>query len=110
VAEALAYAREHRSEFMWPWESPPRSAAGGILDDETYDWHAVVGASIATGGWPVVVEESLVIEAHALARETTGIPADATGSAGLAGLIALRRANVANQDERNVVLFTGREQ
>jgi len=27
---------------MWPWEETPRSVAHGILDDETYDWLAIV--------------------------------------------------------------------
>ena len=34
--------RRHRAEFMWPWETEPHSVAHGILDDETYDWLAVV--------------------------------------------------------------------
>ena len=32
----------HRSQFMWPWEEPPHSVASGILDDETYDWLAIL--------------------------------------------------------------------
>ena len=47
---ALADAARHRSAFMWPWETEPRSVAHGILDDETYDWLAVVRAMLATGG------------------------------------------------------------
>ena len=35
---------------MWPWEAEPRSAADGILDDETYDWLGVVQALRDSGG------------------------------------------------------------
>ena len=42
IDAALAYAARHRSDFMWPWEAEPHSVAHGILDDETYDWLAVV--------------------------------------------------------------------
>ena len=46
VEDTLRYAAAHRSAFMWPWEETPLSIAEGILDDETYDWVAVLGA------WP----------------------------------------------------------
>ncbi|HCP61206.1 MAG TPA: hypothetical protein DIU14_01865, partial [Actinobacteria bacterium] len=42
VREELRHAATHRSEFMWAWEDEPESVAHGILDDETYDWMAVV--------------------------------------------------------------------
>ena len=76
---------------MWPWEEEPRSIAHGILDDETYDWVAVVRGMLETGGSPVVVDEPTLEEANALARETTGIDVDHTGSSGLAGLLHLAR-------------------
>lgn len=107
VTDALAYAARHRSEFMWPWESEPHSVAHGILDDETYDWLAVVEAMLAGGGAPVAVDEATLVRAHGIARETTGIRVDPTGSAGLAGLIALRDAGLVGDDERVGVLFTG---
>ncbi|HSP33106.1 MAG TPA: pyridoxal-phosphate dependent enzyme, partial [Thermoanaerobaculia bacterium] len=53
----LDYAIHHRSKFMWPWESAPHSVAHGIIDDETYDWAAVVRGMRETGGWPIVVSE-----------------------------------------------------
>ena len=109
VAEALAYAVRHRREFMWPWEETPRSVAHGIIDDETYDWAAVVRAMLVTGGWPVAATEGDLREAHRLARETTGIPVDPTGSAGLAGLLRLRREGEVGAQEQVVVLFTGVE-
>ena len=105
--EALRYAARHRSEFMWPWEQKPRSIAHGILDDETYDWLAVVEGMMRTGGRPLVVDERTLELAHVVARETTGIDVDPTGSAGLAGLIALRHAGGVDDDERVGLLFTG---
>ncbi len=106
-AEALAYAARHRSEFMRPWETEPRSVASGILDDETYDWLAVVEGMLATGGAPVVVDERTLSDANELAREATGIDVDHTGSSGLAGLLALRAAGAVRADECVGVLFTG---
>ncbi len=46
---ALARAAGHRSQFMWPWEEPPHSVASGILDDETYDWLAILRGVAAPG-------------------------------------------------------------
>ncbi len=107
IRAALRYAAHHRAEFMWPWEHEPHSIAHGILDDETYDWLAVVEGMIATGGGPLVVDEETLATANALAREATAIPVDATGSAGLAGLLGLRAAGRVSDDERVAVLFTG---
>jgi threonine synthase len=92
---------------MWPWEEEPRSIAHGILDDETYDWLAVVEGMIATGGHPVVVDEETLAGANTLAREATGIDVDHTGSAGLAGLLAQRATGEIADDERIALLFTG---
>ena len=103
----LRYAARHRSEFMWPWEHEPHSVAHGILDDETYDWLAVVEGMLATGGRPVVVGEDALRAANDAARETTGIDVDHTGSAGLAGLQALRDAGEVGDDEKVALLFTG---
>jgi len=105
--QALRFATRHRSAFMWPWEDEPQSVAHGILDDETYDWRAVVEGMLATGGRPLVVDEDLLARANALARRSTGIDVDHTGSAGLAGLLALRSAGEVSDDERVAVLFTG---
>jgi threonine synthase len=104
---ALRFASHHRSAFMWPWEEEPRSVAHGILDDETYDWLAVVEGMRRTGGRPLVVVEETLERANALGREATGIDVDHTGSAGLAGLLALRDAHEIGDDERIALLFTG---
>jgi threonine synthase len=92
---------------MWPWETAPHSIAHGILDDETYDWLAVVEAMLLTRGRPVVVSDDELEKANALAVETTGIQVDPTGSAGLAGLVHLRREGVIGPGESVAVLFTG---
>ena len=104
---ALRYAATHRSSFMWPWEQEPRSVARGIVDDETYDWLAVVDAMLATGGSPLVVSEAQLEDANRLGREDTGIDVDHTGSSGLAGLLALAKDGSIGTDERVAVLFTG---
>ena len=90
---------------MWPWEHVGESAADGILDDETYDWLPVVEAMESTGGSPVVVTEAHVLEANELGRRTTGIDVSHTGTAGLAGLLAIREQ--VSPDERVVVIFSG---
>jgi threonine synthase len=112
--DALRAAARHRSLFMRPWEREPSSVAGGILDDETYDWRRTVEGMLVSGGWPVIVTEAHLEAANRLARETTSIPVDHTGSAGLAGLLALGAARsdsgtpLVAADERVAVIFSGR--
>ena len=107
VRRAMATAAAHRSEFMRPWPEPPRSVATGILDDETYDWRAVVEGMLLTGGRPLVVTEDSLVAANELAVTGTGIPVDPTGSAGLGGLMEMRRRGEVGDDDRVAVLFTG---
>jgi threonine synthase len=83
----LVDAAHRRSRFMWPWETVPASIAGGILDDEAYDWWAVVLGMRASGGAAVVVSEEALARAHDEACRQTGISVSATGAAGLAGAI-----------------------
>jgi len=92
-------------ECMWPWDSTPVSLADGILDDETYDWIGVVEAMAETGGSPVVAPEDVIVGAHRLAHELTDIDVSPTGSAGLAGLIAMREE--VGHDECVAVVFSG---
>jgi threonine synthase len=107
TADALRHAAAHRSAFMWPWEAVPHSVASGILDDETYDWLAVLRGMAATGGSAVVVDEATLRQANRWALETTGIAVSHTGSAGLAGLLQLRRDGVIAAGARVGVLFSG---
>jgi threonine synthase len=78
--------------------------AGGILDDECYDWAAVVRGMLATGGNTVIVSEEQLLEANRLAV-AAGYPVSATGSAGYAGLLACPPRG----GESVAVLFTGRK-
>jgi threonine synthase len=107
VRQVMADAAAHRSAFMWPWEAEPKSVATGILDDETYDWRAVVEGMLVTGGRPLVVSEDLLVEANGLALSATEVPVDPTGSSGLAGLLQMRREGVIGDRDRAAVLFTG---
>jgi threonine synthase len=98
LERGLDEAIAHRSEFMWPWETPPRSIATGILDDETYDWAAVLRGVISTGGSVITVREDELREAQRVAGERVS----ATGAAGLAGAMSARCEGGAVG-----VLFTG---
>ena len=108
VDEALLYAATHRSAVMWPWEDEPVSIASGILDDETYDWLVLVRAMLRTGGWPIVVKESELERANELVTTgDDGIASDETGTASLAGAVAMRSAGLLRDDEQITVLITG---
>jgi threonine synthase len=98
-------AAKHWRECMWPWEHVGPSAADGILDDETYDWIPVVRAMGDGNGSPIVVTEAQVLRANELGRETTGIDASHTGTAGLAGLLAAM--DQVDRSERVAVIFSG---
>ncbi|MDA3032336.1 MAG: PLP-dependent lyase/thiolase [Actinomycetota bacterium] len=91
------------AEAMTIWDDPA-SLADGILDDETYDWVGVVEAMRRNGGLPVVASEAEIKSAHRLAHEA-GFNVSPTGSAGLAGLLAMRDDIAAN--ENVVVVVSG---
>ncbi len=105
--ETLQEARSHRADFMWPWESEPLSIAGGILDDETYDWFSIVSGLQASDGSAITVSEDRLTEAQELATLATGIAVDATGTAGLAGLLQARDDASIAASAHTLVLFTG---
>ncbi|MEO6571172.1 MAG: PLP-dependent lyase/thiolase [Ilumatobacteraceae bacterium] len=87
-AAVIDHPERYWSQVMRPWPDP-HSAADGILDDETYDWIAVVEAMVESGGQPVVAAESDVLQANEMARGA-GFTVSVTGSAGLAGVLASR--------------------
>ncbi len=93
---ALGDAARCRSRYMQPWDRVPMSFAHGILDDETYDWWEVVKAMRESDGETVVADEEAIERALYLARAHTTIRPSATGSAGLAGLLAGRIATGAS--------------
>jgi threonine synthase len=95
----------HWDELMTPW-SDPASLADGILDDETYDWLDVCAATAHSGGRPVVATERHILDAHRLARRA-GFRASPTGTAGLAGVLAVR-AEI-DPGERVLIVATGTE-
>jgi threonine dehydratase len=105
-APVRAAATQWRS-YMWPWDHEPASMADGILDDETYDWIPVLDGMARSGGAPVVVTESQVEQAWHLGRDSTGIDVSPTGTAGLAGLLAMRHD--VGDDETVAVIFSGVE-
>jgi len=112
IHDAMRDAVTHRASFMWPWDTEPRSLAHAILDDETYDWAAVVEGMLLSGGWPVVVDDEQLARTNALAQEGTGQPVCVSGSAGLAGLFTLQQAaptGAVMPGERVAVVFSGRQ-
>lgn len=107
VHDVLRRAANHRSRYMRPWETEPVSVAHGILDDETYDWLAVVRAMLLTGGRSLIVGDAELLAANAVARAATGIDADETGTAGVAGLLALAAEGHLASTESVAVVLSG---
>ena len=107
VHDALREAANARSRYMHPWETPPVSVAHGILDDETYDWLAVERAMLVSGGRALVVDEPALVDANTISCEATGIDADETGTAGVAGLLALGAAGLLDPSESIAVVLSG---
>jgi threonine dehydratase len=91
------------ADVMRAWPNP-HSLADGILDDETYDWIADVEVMRASGGRPIVAGEGDIVRAHELAL-TAGFRVSPTGSAGLAGVLAVRAEIVTG--ERLLLIMSG---
>jgi threonine dehydratase len=98
-------AGDRWQQCMWPWEQVPHSLADGILDDETYDWISVMNAMSDSHGSPIVAAETQVTEAMSLAHQYTDIDVSPTGTAGLAGVLAMR--HTIRDDEKIAVVFSG---
>lgn len=107
VQLVLSEMARARPDWLPPWPSPVSSRAHGILDDETYDAMAILRMVVETGGSPITVPEATVERAESLCHETTSIEADATGTAGLAGLLDWHARHAMSAAERSVLLFTG---
>lgn len=106
VEAAMQWALTHRSQVMTVW-AHPHSLASGILDDETYDWAAIVRAMLVTGGWPVIITDEQVHSATELANEGNEIAASATGAAAAAGVVAFAAQYPGVATDRAVVTITG---
>jgi len=91
------------SELMAPWPDP-HSLADGILDDETYDWLGVFDAIGSSGDAPIVAAEADIVAAHELSQ-SAGFDVSPTGSAGLAGLLAI--VDGVQPTERVAVVMSG---
>jgi threonine synthase len=91
------------AELMTPWPDP-HSLADGILDDETYDWLGVFDAIGSSGDAPIVAAEADIVAAHELAR-SAGFDVSPTGSAGLAGLLAI--VDTIGPTERVALVMSG---
>lgn len=102
-AYGVAAPARHWSEIMRPWPDP-HSAANGILDDETYDWIADLDVMQTSGGRPIVADEADVLDAHEFAT-AAGFDVSVTGSAGLAGVLAIR--DELRPDEHVAVVMSG---
>jgi threonine synthase len=107
IDTVMQYARAHRSAFMRCWDVEPHSIAHGILDDETYDWAAIVEGMLQSDGYPVVVDDEELAHANRLARAAAGIAVDHTGSAGLAGLMQVLARDPSARRDRTLALFSG---
>ncbi len=97
----VAFSELDTTGAMQPWPTIPTSLADGILDDVTYDWIVLAWMMLATGGRAIVAPEQDVRRAHHLAQQG-GHRVSATGSAGLAGLLAQPEP-----DAETVVVFSG---
>ncbi len=95
--------RHQRSKFMWPWEAVPESIAGGILDDETYDWLSIIEGLMESGGSVLTVSEERLRDAQETGAKLSGIAVDATGTSGFAGYLQQRLS----ERSQDLVLFTG---
>jgi threonine dehydratase len=107
-SEALSEAISIPLKYMEPWENPS-SAATGILDDITYDWLPLVWDMIFGDnvGGPLSASEEKILLAKKLVADHTDISASATGTAGLAGLLAAKEDGCINSDDSVIILLTG---
>jgi threonine dehydratase len=107
-SEALAEAVSVPHKYMEPWENPS-SAATGILDDVTYDWLPLVWDMLLgrNSGGPLSASEEKILLAKKLVADHTDVSASATGTAGLAGLLAAKEDGCVSSDDSVIILLTG---
>jgi len=107
VQDELDYAAGHRSAFMWPWTPSPATMGEGVRSEESGEWRLLLEAMIRTGGYPLGVEETAFARARDLVTEVTGISVDASGAAGVAGLLTLAESDPLAATERVGVVLSG---
>ncbi len=103
VAAALQFAVSNRSGHMWPWEDVGDTVAGAIVDDETYDWFALVGSMLCTGGYPITVNDEELLHGNQLSASA----ACESGTADVAGLLAMKAAGLFAADETAITVLSG---
>lgn len=109
-AALIAELQTNPERYMEPWPVPPVSYATGILDDVTYDWLDIIDAMLASGGFPVVADDTTFQEAHRVGQQQTGRAVCPTGASGLAGLMVLvRDLGMTLSGERVAVIFSGHQ-
>lgn len=109
VQEVFKDCAQNMKKYMWTWEEEPHSIAHGILDDTTYDWYKIMQGMFRTGGIPITVTEQELKEANTLAKNSTKINVDYSGSSGFAGYIKLKKLGVIPKTAATAVIFTGIE-
>ena len=109
-SESISEAISNPLKYMKPWENPS-SIATGILDDITYDWIPLVCDMLmgSRPGGPLKASEEDIISAKNLIDMHTDISASATGTAGLAGLLAGKKDDCISSEDSIVILLTGIE-
>ena len=109
-SESISEAISNPLKYMKPWENPS-SIATGILDDITYDWIPLVWDMLmgSRPGGPLNASEEDIISAKNLIDMHTDISASATGTAGLAGLLAGKKDDFISSEDSIVILLTGIE-
>lgn len=87
-----SFLARHRDRFMVPWAAVQPSLAHGILDDETYDWVALLEGVMRSRGRAVLIEEALLQRAWEAVRSVSDLRPCHTGVSGLAGAVVLAQA------------------
>lgn len=107
VRYAIELAARQCSTYMRPWRGAEPSAATSIQHPLTTDWLPAVRAMMATGGWPVVVDEDELAAANTEVRDATRLTVGITGTAGYAAHRSQRRAGFLGAGEGSAILLTG---
>lgn len=89
-----------------PWQNP-HTIAGGLIDPYPWDAHFALSALRNTGGTAYAVADKRIRETQILLGKTEGIFAEASGAAGLAGLIDLYEDGLIDRSDSVVVEITG---